>query len=215
MYQHWETVPINLAETGMLLNCKIDTTGGVCELQAYMREAHSLFRSIRLSSIHEWSGCRYVIVLYLFHTRLSTAVGVHVAGGYPNYGSVIGQAGNNFKAYILALKVKDGYRSAIVVPSGKVLALGFQMIRIGNKAKIDDQQLDRTLHPNSMPAAETAPPFSSGDDSSASNLEIDDDDDHDDDDGRSPAEPGKQTIDKTTVKSAEKCWRYELRGAEE
>ncbi|KZZ91772.1 Peptidase cysteine/serine, trypsin-like protein [Moelleriella libera RCEF 2490] len=65
----------------------------------------------------------------------STAVGVHVEGGYPNRGSVIAPAGNKFGEYILALEVVAGHQSVHAVKlnttAGKNLAApGFSLVRI-------------------------------------------------------------------------------------
>lgn len=75
-------------------------------------------------------------------------VGVHVAGGYPNIGSVIGPLGNRFEEYILALNVKKGYQttSAVVVSTvgstGKPVAPGFQLISIKPSATLAESYIN-------------------------------------------------------------------------
>ncbi|OAG08386.1 uncharacterized protein CC84DRAFT_1085979, partial [Paraphaeosphaeria sporulosa] len=66
------------------------------------------------------------------------AVGVHVAGGYPNIGSCIGPAGNRFEEYILALDVKGGKSSsnASVAKADDSFASvpGFQIVSVSPTA---------------------------------------------------------------------------------
>lgn len=73
-------------------------------------------------------------LLLVSQAGLIAIVGVHVGGGYPNYGSVIGQAGNRFDEYLLALDVKQGQRSksaTIVHTRSQVSpAPGFQLISV-------------------------------------------------------------------------------------
>uniref|UniRef100_A0A0D2YGD9 Uncharacterized protein n=1 Tax=Fusarium oxysporum (strain Fo5176) TaxID=660025 RepID=A0A0D2YGD9_FUSOF len=61
---------------------------------------------------------------------LKQVIGVHVGGGYPNVGSVIGPYGNTFEEYILALDGKDGVikPSTITIAQRKGLAPGFQLL---------------------------------------------------------------------------------------
>ena len=62
-------------------------------------------------------------------------MGVHVEGGFPNIGSVIGPAGNKFGEYILALKVLAGEKSSLAtkvdIKSGKgISAPNFALVRV-------------------------------------------------------------------------------------
>lgn len=62
-------------------------------------------------------------------------MGVHVEGGYPNIGSVIGPAGNKFGEYILALDVVAGHQSFHAVKlnttaGNNLAAPGFSLVRI-------------------------------------------------------------------------------------
>ena len=62
-------------------------------------------------------------------------MGVHVQGGFPNIGSVVGPAGNKFGEYILALAVIGGQKSVHAVKvdimtSYKMSAPGFSLVRV-------------------------------------------------------------------------------------
>lgn len=62
-------------------------------------------------------------------------MGVHVEGGFPNIGSVIGPAGNKFGEYILALRVISGENSVhavkVDIKTGLSLsAAGFSLVRV-------------------------------------------------------------------------------------
>jgi hypothetical protein len=63
---------------------------------------------------------------------LAFQVDVHVTGGWPNIGSVLGSVGNSFEDYDLALAVRDGDTSnnaTIVTPAiTTTLVSGFVMI---------------------------------------------------------------------------------------
>lgn len=66
-------------------------------------------------------------------------MGVHVAGGFPNIGSVVGPAGNKFGEYILALAVLSGDKSIhavkVDIKSGYNLsAPGFSLVRVEPEA---------------------------------------------------------------------------------
>ena len=62
-------------------------------------------------------------------------MGVHVEGGFPNIGSVIGPAGNKFGEYILALGVVSGEKSVnavkLDIKTGyNISAAGFSLVRV-------------------------------------------------------------------------------------
>lgn len=66
-------------------------------------------------------------------------MGVHVAGGFPNIGSVVGPAGNQFGEYILALAVISGDKSVhavkVDIKSGYNLsAPGFSLVQVEPEA---------------------------------------------------------------------------------
>ncbi|RKK81839.1 hypothetical protein BFJ69_g3447 [Fusarium oxysporum] len=104
LYEDWATVHIDLAKTGTLLSYRIDTTPG--------QSGGPVLRKLSDNRIE--------------------AVGVHIAGGYPNVGSVIGPYGNNFEEYILAMDVKDGLTesSSVTVSQTKGLFPGFQLLSV-------------------------------------------------------------------------------------
>ncbi|RBA10536.1 hypothetical protein FPRO05_05125 [Fusarium proliferatum] len=83
-------------------------------------------------------------------------VGVHIAGGYPNVGSVIGPYGNRFEEYLLAMDVKDGRTKSPTVTTiqAKGLVPGFQLL---------------SVQPQSIPyksPSHTTPDLSDGEESS-------------------------------------------------
>ncbi|KAK2936519.1 Peptidase S1, PA clan, chymotrypsin-like fold [Fusarium oxysporum f. sp. vasinfectum] len=102
LYEDWATVHIDLARSGALLSYRIDTSGGQTGAPVLRKRDDG---------------------------RLE-AIGVHVCGGYPNVGSVIGPYGNTFEEYILALDGKDGVikSSTITIAQRKGLAPGFQLL---------------------------------------------------------------------------------------
>ncbi|RKK89720.1 hypothetical protein BFJ71_g12093 [Fusarium oxysporum] len=61
---------------------------------------------------------------------LKQVIGVHVGGGYPNVGSVIGPYGNSFEEFILALDGKDDVIKSptVTIAQTKGLAPGFQLL---------------------------------------------------------------------------------------
>ncbi|QKD51899.1 uncharacterized protein FOBCDRAFT_271632 [Fusarium oxysporum Fo47] len=102
LYEHWATVNIDLARTGTLLSYRSDTSGGQNGAPVLRKRDDG---------------------------RLE-AVGVHVGGGYPNVGSVIGPYGNSFEEFILALDGKDDVIKSptVTIAQTKGLAPGFQLL---------------------------------------------------------------------------------------
>ncbi|KAI3575570.1 hypothetical protein IWW34DRAFT_809026 [Fusarium oxysporum f. sp. albedinis] len=102
LYEHWATVDIDLARTGTLLSYRIDTSGGQNGAPVLRKR----------------DDCRL------------EAVGVHVGGGYPNVGSVIGPYGNSFEEFILALDGTDDVIKSptVTIAQTKGLAPGFQLL---------------------------------------------------------------------------------------
>ncbi|RKL20967.1 hypothetical protein BFJ68_g2239 [Fusarium oxysporum] len=114
---------------------------------------------------------------------LKQVIGVHVGGGYPNVGSVIGPYGNSFEEFILALDGKDDVIKSptVTIAQTKGLAPGFQLLSfqpqsthtnpsdstadvlVGDKGCFDETSgLDRLLG-NSIPRSDngkaTGKPF--------------------------------------------------------
>ncbi|EXL70465.1 hypothetical protein FOPG_13718 [Fusarium oxysporum f. sp. conglutinans race 2 54008] len=102
LYEHWATVDIDLARTGTLLSYRIDTSRGQTDAPVLRKRDDG---------------------------RLE-AVGVHVGGGYPNVGSVIGPYGNSFEEYIFALDGRDDVIKSptVTIAQTKGLAPGFQLL---------------------------------------------------------------------------------------
>ncbi|RKK43031.1 hypothetical protein BFJ66_g10214 [Fusarium oxysporum f. sp. cepae] len=114
LYEHWATVDIDLARTGTLLSYRSDTSGGKID------------GSPELIII----GQNGAPVLRKRDDGRLEAVGVHVGGGYPNVGSVIGPYGNSFEEFILALDGKDDVIKSptVTIAQTKGLAPGFQLL---------------------------------------------------------------------------------------
>ncbi|EXL63179.1 hypothetical protein FOCG_01545 [Fusarium oxysporum f. sp. radicis-lycopersici 26381] len=114
LYEHWATVNIDLARTGTLLSYRSDTSGGKID------------GSPELIII----GQNGTPVLRKRDDGRLEAVGVHVGGGYPNVGSVIGPYGNSFEEFILALDGKDDVIKSptVTIAQTKGLAPGFQLL---------------------------------------------------------------------------------------
>ncbi|EWY99812.1 hypothetical protein FOYG_03750 [Fusarium oxysporum NRRL 32931] len=114
LYEHWATVNIDLARTGTLLSYRSDTSGGKID------------GSPELIII----GQNGAPVLRKRDDGRLEAVGVHVGGGYPNVGSVIGPYGNSFEEFILALDGKDDVIKSptVTIAQTKGLAPGFQLL---------------------------------------------------------------------------------------
>ncbi|RBQ79720.1 hypothetical protein FVER14953_21145 [Fusarium verticillioides] len=86
------------------------------------------------------------LLSYLIDT---TPVGVHIAGGYPNVGSVIGPYGNSFEEYILAMDVKDGLTksSNVTIAQAKGLVTGFQLLSVQPQSIPYKSPSDSTIDP--------------------------------------------------------------------
>lgn len=106
-------------------------------------------------------------------------MGVHVEGGFPNIGSVIGPAGNKFGEYILALKVLAGEKSSVAtkveIKGGKDLhAPGFALVRVEPGAL--KESAEAVSDTGGASATSESDKYSSGESDSASNSDDSDDD---------------------------------------
>ncbi|KAH7253105.1 hypothetical protein B0J15DRAFT_549835 [Fusarium solani] len=108
LYGDWAEVNIDLEMTGTLLSYFNDTTPGQ-------------------------SGAP--VLRKLSHGKVDV-IGVHISGGYPNVGSVIGRCGNSFDEYILAMDVKGKITksSSVTVSPAKGLVPGFQLFSVSPKS---------------------------------------------------------------------------------
>ena len=118
-------------------------------------------------------------------------MGVHVEGGFPNIGSVIGPAGNKFGEYILALAVNSGEKSVLAVKVDikteyKLSAPGFSLVRVEPGALKQSAESTTNLNGNA----------------SASDIPDEDDEDKDDEDDHGDKETtpvsggGKSVLEK-------------------
>ena len=105
-------------------------------------------------------------------------MGVHVEGGFPNIGSVVGPAGNKFGEYILALAVISGENSVhavkVDIKTGYNLsAPGFSLVRVepGALKESAGSTTDLTGHASAS---------DSSDDDNSEDSDTDDDDEDDD-----------------------------------
>ncbi|KAJ3459663.1 hypothetical protein MRS44_015736 [Fusarium solani] len=119
LYEDWAEVNIDLEMTGTLLSYFIDTTPGQ-------------------------SGAP--VLRKLSHGKVDV-IGVHISGGYPNVGSVIGRCGNSFDEYILAMDVKGKITksSSVTVSPAKGLVPGFQLFIPSIFSKIKEIMNDKQV----------------------------------------------------------------------
>ena len=128
-------------------------------------------------------------------------MGVHVEGGFPNIGSVVGPAGNKFGEYILALAVISGKKSvhAVKLDIKTVLNLpapGFSLVRVEPGALKESAESTTDLNGHAS-ASDNADEDNSED---RDTDEDDEDEDCEDDHGDTESAPvsggGKSLLEK-------------------
>ena len=125
-------------------------------------------------------------------------MGVHVEGGFPNTGSVIGPAGNEFGDYILALAVLSGETStrACKVDSKtrfKLSAPGYSLIRVEPEALKESAESTTDLNGHAS-ASDKSGKYNSED--RDTDKDKDSEDGHGDQKGAPVSGGGKSLLDK-------------------
>ena len=128
-------------------------------------------------------------------------MGVHVEGGFPNIGSVIGPAGNKFGEYILALAVISGEKSVhaakLDIKTGFPLsATGFSLVRVEPGALKESAESTTDLNGHAS-ASDTADEDNSEDRDTDEDKEDEDSvDDHGDKESAPVSGDGKSLLEK-------------------
>ena len=128
-------------------------------------------------------------------------MGVHVRGGFPNIGSVVGPAGNKFGEYILALAVISGDKSVHAVKMDiktgyNLSAPAFSLVRVEPGALKESAEVTTELTGHASASDKSDEGNSEDDDTDDDDEDEDSEDDHGDKESASLSGGGKSLLEK-------------------